>query len=233
MEQAKIPQIKICGLTSPEEAQWCMEERVNYTGMVVFYPKSKRNIGLDRAKELLAVLHGRKPQEDAGQPEGAWEPPMRAAAVTVSPTPEQVERIQEAGFDLLQVHGALSREAFAQIRIPMIRAFNGLDRALYEEFHHCPKVEAYLFDGKVPGSGETFDWDILRQIPRDEKPFFLAGGLTADNVQEAIRRVRPDVVDVSSGVEAASPGVGKDREKIRTFVRKVRSVNGSRKGKGR
>lgn len=214
LDHLKIPKIKICGLTSVKEALWCLEEHINYTGMVVFYPKSKRNLEMSQVKELLTVLHGKEIAE-----------PVQVVAVTVSPTPKQVEAIQEAGFDKIQVHGELSKEAFDAIRIPMIRAFNGLDRELYEKFHNCHKVEAYLFDAKIPGSGETFDWNILKQIPRDEKPFFLAGGLTPDNIERAILEVQPDVVDVSSGVEIAPELVGKDREKIRAFVQKVRGIS--------
>lgn len=206
----KIPKIKICGLTSVEEAEWVLEEQVDYAGMVLFFPKSKRNLELSQAREILKVLYREKK--------------IKTVAVTVSPTAEQVEDIQEAGFDRIQIHGTLSKEAFDRIQIPMIRAFNGLDRELYEKFHNCHKVEAYLFDAQIPGSGETFDWNILEQIPRDEKLFFLAGGLKPDNIERAVRMVQPDVVDVSSGVEIAPDVVGKDREKIREFVRKVRSI---------
>jgi phosphoribosylanthranilate isomerase len=205
----KIPKIKICGLTAPREAEWCLEEKINYTGMVVFFEKSKRNITISRAKELLEVLR-----------RGT----LQTVAVTVSPTVEQVLSIQEAGFDMIQIHGELSKEAFDVIEIPIIRAFNGCNRALYDRYHSCDKVEAYLFDAKIPGSGETFDWSVLQQIPRDEKLFILAGGLNPDNIRQAIREVHPDVVDVSSGVELAPDLVGKDREKIRAFVQNVRAL---------
>lgn len=232
MKILKVPKIKICGLTSVKEALWCLEENVDYTGMVVFYPKSKRNLEIEQAKEILTVLHRQnkpepEPEREQNGADGmkAASEPVWAVAVTVSPTPEQVEVIQEAGFDQIQVHGILSKEAFDKIEIPMIRAFNGLDHELYEKFHNCRKVQAYLFDAKIPGSGETFDWNILKQIPRDEKSFFLAGGLTPDNIERAIREVQPDVVDVSSGVEIAPDLVGKDREKIRAFVQKVRGIS--------
>lgn len=240
MEEHMIPKIKICGLTSVEEAEWIVEERVDYAGIVVFYPKSHRNMTIPQAKELLPVL--RQGTALSGEP-------IRTVAVTVSPTPEQVNEIQAAGFDRIQVHGVLSKESFDAIRIPMIRAFNGFDKEAYEKFHHCEKVEAYLFDAGKPGSGQTFDWDVLRQLPRDEKPIFLAGGLSADNIRQAIREVTPDVVDVSSGVERDVPSVskkivsgiagenvddkaqqeepariGKDREKIRAFVKEVRNA---------
>lgn len=240
MKENVAPKIKICGLTSTEEASWIVEECVDYAGIVVFYPKSHRNMTISQAKELLHIL--RQGKALSGEP-------IRVVAVTVSPTPEQVREIQSAGFDKIQVHGELPKESFDVIRIPMIRAFNGFDMEAYEKFHHCEKVEAYLFDAGKPGSGQTFDWDVLRQLPRDEKPIFLAGGLNAGNIKQAIREVAPDVVDVSSGVEkdvlcvpkkitsgAAEDKVtdkaqqeepvriGKDREKIRTFVREVRNT---------
>ena len=212
MREREIPKIKICGLTSMEEASWIVEEHVDYAGIVVFYPKSHRNMTIPRAEELLPIL--KQGQALSGES-------IRTVAVTVSPTAKQVEQIQSAGFDRIQVHGELSKEAFDAIRIPMIRAFNGFDKDAYDKFHHCEKVEAYLFDAGTPGSGKTFDWDVLRRLPRDEKPIFLAGGLNADNIRQAIREVKPDVVDVSSGVEREKH---KDREKIRAFVKTVRAV---------
>ncbi len=225
-----VPKIKICGLTTAEEAGWIVEEQVDYAGIVLFYPKSKRNMTIPESEKLLAVIHGGRAQSGA---------PIQAVAVTVSPTREQVEQIQAAGFDKIQVHGELQKEVFDAIRIPVIRAFNGMDDELYRRCHDCRKVEAYLFDAGQPGSGKTFDWDSLKAVPRDEKPVFLAGGLNVSNVRQAIRAVLPDVVDVSSGVERdvadisgvigmnevqrAPARVGKDREKIREFVRKVRN----------
>lgn len=224
MKEGMVPRIKICGLTSTEEASWVVEERVDYAGIVMFYPKSHRNMVVAEAQELLPVLKAGKTLSGES---------IRTVAVTVSPTPEQVEEIQSAGFDRIQVHGELSKASFDAIQIPMIRAFNGFDWEAYERFQHCEKVEAYLFDAGTPGSGQIFDWDVLRKLPRDEKPVFLAGGLNADNVRQAIHEVKPDVVDVSSGVERDVPigvkqdgsvRVGKDREKIRAFVKAVRNI---------
>lgn len=233
MEKDIIPKIKICGLTTTEEAAWIVEERVDYAGIVLFYPKSHRNMTIEEAKELLPVI--KEGRALSGEP-------ILTVAVTVSPTLKQVESIQAAGFDRIQVHGELPRESFDAIRIPMIRAFNGLEREAYEKFHHCEKVEAYLFDAGKPGSGQTFDWDVLRRLPRDEKPIFLAGGLNVANIRRAISEVMPDVVDVSSGVErevsrtteqkmsveslqTGHVRIGKDREKIRAFVKEVRETS--------
>ncbi|MDE5598314.1 MAG: hypothetical protein K2J04_10830, partial [Lachnospiraceae bacterium] len=101
-----------------------------------------------------------------------------------------------------------------------------------KKYDDCPKIAAYLFDAQSPGSGRTFDWNSLDAILEekmlsDEKMIFLAGGLHGGNVREAIESVHPDVVDVSSGVEkdavAADGAVIKDREKIKEFIRKVRT----------
>lgn len=216
-ERDGLTKIKICGLTTPQEASWVVEEQADYGGIVVFYPKSHRNRTMEEAGTILPVLkQGRALSGEA----------ILSVAVTVSPTPEQVEAIQRAGFDRIQVHGELSKASFDAIRMPMIRAFNGYDRALYERVRRCKKVEAYLFDAGTPGSGQTFDWELLKRLPREEKQLFLAGGLTSENVAQAICEVHPDVVDVSSGVERETKD-GKDREKIRAFVRAVRTVNGA------
>ncbi len=209
-----LTKIKICGLTSAEEASWIAQERVDYAGIVVFYPQSRRNRTIAQAREILSALQGARAL--SGEP-------IRVVAVTVSPDPAQTEEIQNAGFDRIQIHGTLSEETLAAVHIPVIRAFNGLEREAYEKARLCRKVEAYLFDAGKPGSGKTFDWEVLRLLPRDEKPVFLAGGLDPSNVAEAVRRVEPDAVDVSSGVEKDTRD-GKDREKLRAFVRAVRQM---------
>ena len=243
----RIPGIKICGLTSVEEAEWVVEEAVDYAGIVLFYPKSHRNMTIEEAGALLPVI--RRGKALSGEP-------IKAVAVTVSPTPEQVRRIQSAGFDLIQIHGELTKETYEAVWIPIIRAYNGLDREAQETARRLDKVAAYLFDAGEPGSGRIFDWEMLRSLPRDGKPIFLAGGLHADNVARAIREVAPDAVDVSRGVEkdaaavtaragknmAGAPGcshegadnglkgshVGKDRDKIRAFVKAVRGAKEER-----
>lgn len=226
-----MTKIKICGLTRPEEVRWILEEKVDYFGMVLFFPKSRRNNSMENAKKLLGVY--REECVLLGQGDEDFVSP-RAVAVTVSPVPEQIKEIEEAGFDMLQIHGKLSKEAYDAIHLPVIRAFNVTDMEAYERYRDCPKVAAYLFDAQNPGSGHTFDWKLLGDsirdsVSRDKKLLFLAGGLHAQNVREAIRTVHPDVVDVSSGVEvktetgstAGGTVVFKDREKIREFVRKV------------
>ncbi|MDD3205556.1 MAG: phosphoribosylanthranilate isomerase [Lachnospiraceae bacterium] len=208
--------IKICGITTTEEASWLVEEKAEYAGMVLFCENSKRMVRVESAYGILRVL------KSAGS-----EKSPKAVAVTVSPTIEQIAIIQKLGFDYIQVHGKLIKEAFDMIQIPIIRAINGDNlKALYT-FLECPKVAAVLFDAPEYGSGKTFDWGLLdshlEQIRKSDKLFILAGGLNAENVGEAIKRVQPDIVDVSSGVEKTKDEAGKDRVKINEFIRKVRT----------
>ncbi|MCI5995703.1 MAG: hypothetical protein MRZ45_07140 [Blautia sp.] len=81
-----------------------------------------------------------------------------------------------------------------------------------------PGISAYVLDGSVPGSGKTFNWDALKHFQRGDKMLVLAGGLNEENVSEAIEKLHPDVVDVSSGVEGEN---GKDALKIKGFIEKI------------
>lgn len=200
-------QIKICGLTTPIEAIMLNEHQVDYAGMVLFFPKSKRNITINQAEELIRVL----------------DPSIKKVAVVVSPDANQVKEIEAAGFDYIQIHGALDPELLLQIHLPILKAFNVKDMDQYPYYHSCPQVAGYVFDGTEPGSGKTFDWELIRSIPRDEKLLLLAGGLHPGNVGEAIAQVQPDGVDVSSGVEYADQP-GKDPERVAQFVEAVRAV---------
>lgn len=198
--------IKICGLTRQEEADYLNKNKVDFAGFVLFYPKSKRNITIDQAKEIMKKLDNR----------------IQTVAVVVKPTKNQIGRIKEAGFDYIQIHGDLEEEMWINVDLPVIKAFNINDMEKFPEYQKKEQIKGYVFDAHEPGSGKTFDWNLLKTIPRDEKLMFLAGGLTIENVQRAIQCVRPDGVDVSSGVERED-GKGKDKDKIERFVMNVRS----------
>lgn len=199
--------IKICGLTSPAEARFLNENHVDFAGMVLFFPKSKRNISIEQAMEIMAAL-------DAS---------IKRVAVVVSPSIEQIRQIEAAGFDYIQIHGEIP-ETEAAIAIPIFKAFNVSDMNSYEKYHNDSRIAGYVFDAIEPGSGKTFDWRLVDNIPRDEKLLLLAGGLNPDNVRMAIEAVHPDGVDVSSGVEN-DDGAGKNPEKIRAFATAVKSHN--------
>lgn len=198
--------IKICGLTDKKEAEYLNRNQVDFAGMVLFFPKSKRNITIEQAKDIMAVL----------------QPNIKKVAVVVEPVLEQVQEIEQAGFDYIQIHGKLQEEILKQTKIPVLKAFNIKDMDQYENYHKNPRIAGYVFDAQEPGSGKTFDWSLVKAIPRDEKLLLLAGGLHPDNVQEAISYVHPDGVDVSSGVEYPDKP-GKDGEKIDLFVKRART----------
>lgn len=219
--------VKICGLTRKEEAAYLNEAGADYAGFV-FYPQSKRNISIEKAKEIMQTLS----------------PSIKKVAVLVSPNLEQVREIEEAGFDIIQIHKELKKEVYEAASRPIWRALNvsrvtelqkfGKEAGENEEKEQTQekqksfetadpdhKIAAYLIDGEKFGSGQTFDWSAAEEVRKllGEKEFVLAGGLNPDNVEEGIRLFSPDIVDVSSGVEG---DCGKDRRKILEFVRKAK-----------
>lgn len=203
-----MTKIKICGLTSPKEADYVNEAHADFAGFVLFYPKSKRNLTISQAKEIFTAL----------------DKEINKVAVVVSPTLEEIIQIENAGFDYLQIHGTLTNELLSAIHLPILKAFNVKDMEQYDTFHQEDKIKGYVFDAAVPGSGKTFNWNLVKKIPRDEKLFILAGGLNEDNVAEAINAIKPDAVDVSSGVEFADGTPGKDPQRIRDFVQAIKTT---------
>ncbi len=203
----KNPLIKICGITSEEEIGYIAKAGINYAGFVLFFKKSKRNLSLERAEKLIAKL----PADIA------------SVAVTVSPTKEQVEAVVDAGFSAIQIHGKVEDQIITSCQIPVLKAFNVSDMDAFSHYEQMDEVVGFVMDAAVPGSGKTFDWDLLQKLPSTEKQVLLAGGLNPDNVGEALAACtgKIDGVDTSSGVERAD-GNGKSKERIEDFVRAVR-----------
>ena len=200
--------IKICGLTDVKEAIYLKENNVDLAGMVLFFEKSKRNISVDKSKDIIKALH----------------PQIKAVAVTVAPTKEQIMEIESAGFDYIQIHGTVTDELINACKIPVLKAFNVEDLDKYNHYLTLQNIRGFVFDAGEPGSGKTFDWTMLNDIKRDsERLYILAGGLNASNVARAIDVVKPDGVDISSGVEySEKEKPGKDPGKIKEFVEIVR-----------
>jgi phosphoribosylanthranilate isomerase len=197
--------IKICGLTCDEDIALVNRLKTDFAGFVLFFPKSKRNLSIERAAELAAKLDG-----------------VKSVAVVVSPTADQAEQIAEAGFDYIQIHGELYDETYAACRLPILRAFNVSNMDKFESCSALEKIAGYVFDAAEPGSGKTFDWDLLSKLPRGGRLTLLAGGLNPENVSRAVKTVKPDGVDVSSGVE--KPQGGKDPSLAERFVEEVRKA---------
>lgn len=206
--------IKICGITRENEVELLNELHVDYAGFVLFFEKSKRNMDLNRAVELKNRLKS-----------------TRSVAVVVEPTLEQARLIEEAGFDVLQVHGKLMEDIEEQCDITIWKAVNvkndddEVHNSRLETFLNDDRISAIVMDAADAGSGETFDWNVLLNEDFGAKDFVLAGGLNPVNVGAAILKLNPDVVDVSSGVEYTDKTiVGKDARKVIEFVENTRNA---------
>ena len=191
-----MTKVKICGLSTPEAVQTAVEAGADYIGFV--FAPSKRQVTLEQARQLAT-----------GIPKG-----VQKVGVFVSPQREEVEQAcQVVGLDLIQVHGPIDDTILQDLPQQTIRAVQvGKDTALSES------ADYLLFDAPVAGSGQTFNWQEL-ETQNFTKPFFIAGGLTVDNVADAIRFFHPYAVDVSSGVETNGK---KDQEKIKRFIERVK-----------
>lgn len=209
--------VKICGLTRPQEALYLNEAGADYAGFV-FFEKSKRNVSIEQAKEVMKLL------DDS----------IQTVAVTVSPDAALIEQIEQAGFQVLQVHKSLDTQLLERIHIPVWYAVNIAEEEQLQEKtsflqaipkKDAQKIEAIVVDGAEYGSGKTFDWKKSSEMRNhagifEHRRFVLAGGLNEENVAQGIKWFAPDIVDVSSGVEGAD---GKDREKIINFIGKVKN----------
>lgn len=201
-----MTKVKICGLKNQTDIKCINTLSPDFAGFVMFFEKSHRNISVQTAQELLALLDKN----------------IKSVAVTVSPTEEQLEQIYDFGFDYVQIHGNITDEVLKNSKTPIIRAINVSGTDSLTDLDNYKNVKGILFDSAVPGSGQGFDWTLLKKLPKTDKMLFLAGGLTADNVASAICQVHPYAVDVSSGVELSDKS-GKDFELVRTFIENARN----------
>lgn len=200
-----MTKIKLCGITCKEDIKLINKYRPDYMGIVLFCPKSRRNVEIQTARELISGVN-----------DG-----IKKAAVMVSPTAEQVKAAQTAGFDIVQIHGEITEETYNAADIPIFKAFNVTDTDKINMYNAMDKIEAYVFDAPEPGSGKAFDRNTVKSLDTNGKKTIIAGGLNSDNVKQAISDLHPYAVDVSTGIENDS-GSGKSEEKIALFCRQVR-----------
>ena len=195
-------EVKICGLTNVEDARAALEFGADYLGFVL-YPKSPRAVSAEEVRRIIAQLN----------------PGVRAFGVFVNVSPVDVARtVRECGLYGAQIHGDEMPDGFDGLGFPVWRAVwlkAGQARPAPETW----PAQRYVLDAAAPGeyggSGVTADWDLAADMAR-RLPVMLAGGLTPQNVAEAVGQVRPLGVDVSSGVEA-SPG-HKDLRAVKAFI---------------
>ena len=197
-----MTKIKLCGLSRPCDIDAANELKPEYIGFV-FAPKSKRYVTPEKAMELKQMLL----------------PDIQTVGVFVNEKPEAVAKLLQDGIiDIVQLHGAEGEEYIKQLHRltdkPIIKAFRMETASDIESV--LQSTADYVMLDSGAGTGRVFDWNLIQNIIR---PYFLAGGLDADNVTDAVRWLQPYAVDVSSGIET---GGLKDKSKMAAFVAAVR-----------
>ena len=193
-----MTKVKICGLSTKGAVETAVSAGADYIGFV--FAPSKRQVTLEQAAELVKIIPTY----------------VKKVGVFVSPSrAELLEAIEKVSLDLVQIHGQVADDLFADLPCSSIQAVQ------VDGNGHVPNSQAdyLLFDAPVAGSGQTFDWGNLDTAGLAQ-PFFIAGGLHEDNVEDAIQYFTPFAVDVSSGVETDGK---KDHEKIRRFIERVKN----------
>jgi len=199
--------VKICGITSLEDALTAIDAGADALGFV-FYSRSPRHVTPEQAAEII----GRLP------------PFVQTVGLFVNEEPAVVNTTaDQCGLDLIQLHGEETPGYCDSIRRRIIKAFRVKDNSTLDLLAQYT-VSGYLLDAWSPvahgGTGQTFNWEIAAEASKRGHRIVLAGGLTPDNVAESIRQTCPYGVDVSSGVEAG-PG-RKDAGKVRLFIEQAR-----------
>lgn len=190
-----MAKIKICGLCRDDDINYVNALRPDYIGMILS-GGFRRSVDLKTARRLRSNLNSG----------------IKAVGVFVD---EPVRNVHTDFIDIVQLHGSESPEYCSQVKLPVIKALKPCDFDRIKDYE--PFVDYFLFDSGT-GTGRTFDWKV---IPETEKPFFLAGGLGEENLENAIESVNPFAVDMSSSVE--TDGV-KDYDKIKRVIEITRGA---------
>lgn len=250
----KTPLVKICGMRNAVEARAVAEAGADLLG-VVFAAGSPRRVSVETAREIgLAVRAARKDGEtgavEAENEHESWfarharqiaarRRPLLVGVFQNQPLEEVVSIATAVELDVVQLHGKEPLEWSKHVPVPVIRVFHvdarggGMDDMTRPGLHEAVLLDTARGDGMSGGSGHAFDWDVAASVVRAGEfgqggagmPLLLAGGLTAENVGEAVERVGPWGVDVSGGVETAD-GRAKDMGRVRAFIGAVRSGAG-------
>jgi phosphoribosylanthranilate isomerase len=201
--------VKICGITTPADGAAAAAAGADMIGLM-FYEKSPRHVSLEVGTSIALAV-----------------PPYvaRVGVFVNAPKDLVLRAIAECSLSLLQFHGDEPPEFCTQFGVKTMKAFRIRDAESLKALPHY-QTDAWLLDACSAsgpgGTGETFNWDLAIAARNLGRPVFLAGGLTPENVADAVRKVRPFGVDVSSGVESA-PGK-KDPDKVRRFIAAARSA---------
>jgi phosphoribosylanthranilate isomerase len=193
--------VKICGIKSLEAARNAVECGADALGFV--FADSKRKITVEAAKNIINEI-----------PEKIWK-----VGVFVNEKPHSIkETAMKAGLTHIQLHGDEDPALYKELSLPIIKSIPASSTETIQNIHSI-KAEYVLLDSPPNqyrgGNGTSFDWDKAEGIGKSNAKIILAGGLSPDNVQLAIRKIQPYMVDVSSGVETNGE---KDPKKIRDFI---------------
>ena len=201
--------VKICGITNVADGLAAAEAGADMIGLM-FYESSPRHITLARAAEISRAL-----------------PPflMRVGVFVNAPADYVLRAIGECNLTMLQFHGDETSDFCTQFGLMNMKAIRVRDAGSLAQLENY-QTDAFLLDAHskngLGGTGEKFNWELAVEAQKFGKPIFLAGGLTPENVADAVRKVHPFGVDVSSGVESA-PGI-KDHAKVKAFITAAKSV---------
>ncbi len=206
--------VKICGVTNAQDALWAANLGADYIGLN-FYAQSPRKISGKLAKEIAAQI-----------------PPFvsMVGIFVDEPLASIAKLVKSVPLKIVQLHGSETPELCGAVRdlgVQVIKAI-GVERPLEatDVEPYSAMVHYFLFDHKgldrPGGTGESFNWEWLQNIPFVNKPWFLAGGLKPDNVDQAIKQIHPPAVDVCSGVERLP--TRKDYEAMKQFIQAVRTA---------
>ena len=203
----KQVKVKVCGMTSLKDALVAVEVGADAVGFI-FYKKSPRSVTMKTVREIVLEL-----------------PPfVDTVGVFVDETAEQINKIADyCNLDIIQLHGDESPTFCKKIRRKVIKAFRIKDMQSVKKLSSF-QVSGFLLDTYLEnlhgGTGKVFDWNLA--LPAKKfGPVIMAGGLTPNNVQQAVRQIRPYGVDVCSGVES-EPGI-KDHKKVRAFLNNAKA----------
>ncbi len=202
-------QIKICGITSSEQAAAVTELGADAIGMV-FFPKSPRNVDTATARSIVETVKGR----------------VKTCGVFVNmELPEITDLIQNTGIEIIQLHGEESEEYIQQLRGLNRKIIKVLKDDDFAQQVDCFSADAYLLElgkGALPGGNfQSWQWQKAEEFGL-QHPYILAGGISSENVLMAIKQGNPQAIDVSSAVEK-SPGI-KDLAKVKELIDIVHAV---------
>ena len=205
-----MTRIKICGITNSEDAFAAINYGADALGFV-FYSESPRVIVPDEAKKIISSL------------------PLFVTTIGVfvdKPQKELEEIASYTGVDIIQLHGSEPPE-YCDLSKKIIKAIRVKELSDLEPLNRYKNISAFLLDtysrDVIGGTGQIFNWEIAVEAKKFGR-IILAGGLTAENIEEAVKLVQPYAVDVASGVEGRKKGI-KDHKKLRSFIEKAKNAS--------